>query len=52
MTLRDGEVVWDLNGLAFKDWREAGDYGCLNIYGEESAGSVLRQRLQWSGMKV
>jgi dihydroorotase len=34
MTLRDGEVVWDLNGLAWKDWREAGEYRVLNQYGE------------------
>ncbi|MBI3909522.1 MAG: amidohydrolase/deacetylase family metallohydrolase [Armatimonadetes bacterium] len=35
MTLRDGEVVWDLNGLAWQDWRDAGEYGVLNQYGED-----------------
>ena len=35
MTLRDGQVVWDLNGLAWKDWRAAGHYGVLDQFGEE-----------------
>jgi dihydroorotase len=35
MTLKDGDVVWDLNGLAWKDWREAGHYRVLDQYGEE-----------------
>ena len=35
MTLRDGQVVWDLNGLAWKDWRAAGEYGVLDQWGEE-----------------
>jgi dihydroorotase len=35
MTLKDGDVVWDLNGLAWTDWRAAGRYGVLNEYGEE-----------------
>lgn len=26
MTLRDGQVVWDWNGRAGKDWREMGNY--------------------------
>ena len=33
MTLRAGQVVWDLNGRAWADWREAGDYTFLNQYG-------------------
>jgi dihydroorotase len=48
LTLRDGEVVWDLNGLAWKDWREAGDYGLLNVYSEERPGPLLSRLLQWS----
>jgi dihydroorotase len=35
MTLRDGEVVWDLNGLAWKEWEDAGRYRTLDQYGEE-----------------
>jgi hypothetical protein len=35
MTLKDGDVVWDLNGIAWTDWREAGSYRVLDIYGEE-----------------
>jgi dihydroorotase len=35
MTLKDGDIVWDLNGLAWTDWREAGQYRVLNPYGEE-----------------
>jgi dihydroorotase len=27
MTLRDGQVVWDLNGLASEDWTKLGQYG-------------------------
>jgi dihydroorotase len=46
MTLRDGQVVWDLNGLAFKDWREAGNYGRLDIYGEETNSPLLKRLLQ------
>ena len=26
MTIRAGEVVWDLNGISCPDWRDAGDY--------------------------
>jgi dihydroorotase len=26
MTLRDGEIVFDLDGLAFPDWKTAGNY--------------------------
>jgi dihydroorotase len=48
MTLRAGEVVWDLNGLAWTDWREAGNYGLLDPYGEERSSPLLRQLLQWS----
>jgi dihydroorotase len=48
LTMRDGEVVWDLDGRAFTDWREAGRYGRLNVYGEETSGPLLRQLLEWS----
>jgi dihydroorotase len=34
MTLRDGHVVWDLNGLASEDWTKLGQYG-----GQEWAAS-------------
>jgi hypothetical protein len=46
MTLRDGQVVWDLNGLAWKDWREAGNYRTLNQYGEERRGRFPRRSRQ------
>ena len=26
MTIRDGEVLWDLNGISRPDWQECGDY--------------------------
>ena len=26
LTLRDGRVVYDLNGLAFPEWKDAGRY--------------------------
>ena len=39
---------WDLNGLAWTDWREAGNYGLLDPYGEERSSPLLRQLLQWS----
>ncbi|HUQ95291.1 MAG TPA: amidohydrolase/deacetylase family metallohydrolase [Bryobacteraceae bacterium] len=26
LTLRDGKVIWDLNGLTREDWRKLGDY--------------------------
>ncbi len=48
LTLRDGEVVWDLNGVAWKEWREAGEYGSLDICGEEQSGPLLRRLLDWS----
>jgi len=30
MTIRDGRIVWDLNGLAREDWRKLGRYGRLS----------------------
>lgn len=27
LTVRDGRIVWDRDGIAFPDWRQAGDYG-------------------------
>jgi hypothetical protein len=27
LTLRDGAVAWDLNGLASEDWQKLGKYG-------------------------
>ena len=29
MTLRAGEITWDLNGRSLLDWENAGDYGRL-----------------------
>lgn len=29
LTVRDGRIVWDRNGIAFPDWRKAGDYEVL-----------------------
>jgi dihydroorotase len=26
LTVRDGRVVWDLNGITREDWRQLGDY--------------------------
>jgi dihydroorotase len=42
MTLRDGQVVWDLNGLAWIDWRDAGHYGVLDQWGEERTTGARR----------
>jgi hypothetical protein len=30
MTVRDGEIVWDLNGLSRPDFENQGDYISLN----------------------
>jgi dihydroorotase len=27
LTLRDGKVVWDLNGISREDWETLGNYG-------------------------
>jgi len=29
MTIRNGEILWDLNGLSWPDWEEAGDYDII-----------------------
>jgi dihydroorotase len=29
LTVRDGKIVYDLNGLAFPLWNTAGDYGVI-----------------------
>ncbi|MBK9168776.1 MAG: amidohydrolase/deacetylase family metallohydrolase [Bryobacterales bacterium] len=29
LTVRDGRIVWDRDGIAFPDWRKAGDYEVL-----------------------
>jgi hypothetical protein len=26
MTIRDGDVVWDLHGLSIREWTQAGRY--------------------------
>jgi dihydroorotase len=26
MTIRNGDVVWDLNGLSIREWKQAGPY--------------------------
>ncbi len=35
LTLRNGLVAFDLNGLSWKDWRQAGQYRDLDQYGQE-----------------
>ena len=32
LTIRAGEVVWDLNGISWPDWKAAGDYGRIGQY--------------------
>jgi len=29
MTVRAGQIVWDLNGLSWPEWKEAGDYAVI-----------------------
>ena len=31
LTVRAGELVYDVHGLAFPEWQEAGDYGRISI---------------------
>ncbi len=36
LTIRAGEIVWDLNGLSWPDWQDAGQYGRIGQYDEFS----------------
>ena len=29
MTVRAGEIVWDVNGLSWPDWEDAGEYAVI-----------------------
>ena len=29
LTVREGKIVWDVEGLSWPEWREAGDYQVL-----------------------
>lgn len=36
LTIREGEIVWDLNGFSWPDWQDAGEYGIIGQYNEVS----------------
>jgi dihydroorotase len=45
LTLRNGEIVWDLNGISRPDWREAGRYQRIEQYdGASLHSNNLRTR--------
>jgi len=53
LTLRNGEIVWDLNGISRPDWREAGRYQRIEQYdGSESSLEQLAHAALEAGHNV
>jgi dihydroorotase len=51
LTLRDGVVAYDLNGVSWKDWKDAGSYRTLDQYGEERRRRGPRRQGQMENLE-